>query len=1037
MKLTPDKRREETSATITQTLGLILAVSGLFVLTAYAADPAWWSTPGPGSTPSAVMAEQVVTNDGVVTTNYVPNPYAAVNQGQLKQFTVRAVSYLNATLSGGAGTNLNTLVSNWAQDYATNGYATNTANPTRPYKPSDLQAENVGQLKYIASLVYTQLAGAGYTGLYPSWIVQNTTTDNNAANLGQLKEVFDFDLSVAPAAVTNLVATTGNPDEIDLFWTLPAMNNAQTLSIEVSTNGGATWTTLATLSPTTTSYAATGLDPTQDYEVQVVSSHTNPSTGQQQSSTASLPTATQPIPPPQYAVIDLGTNRSPSALSNTGYVLMWDSATFRSVFRWYNGVTQEMSTPSGVVLIAFFGSESIDDQGDVPLGALSETGPTPQAYVWPGSSTSTTPIPLPDQSFVYPYINWSYASTIDLNGTIYGAQDEINLPPPYDPTDSAQFQLCWTTLGTQPAIYDSANPDGYTMQAKNNHTVGETPSETYLVDGNPVDFEPADISTAGVVVAYSNLVYTDATHQDTIPGATELFALNHATRNRHNSDGSVTPVECPQILGTDSNSNSVLYQKNPDTGIYGSLQLSQLIPQNSGWSDLYGVKINDSGAIVGGATYTPQSSSDPIPAGGHGVMLIPIQLRVDDRDDPTQTWSSNVLQPGLVPVYAGQVDGDMVSWKLGGTDSWTSATFTWTVTDSNGNPVVDQNGVTITGPSGAGINEWRIATWSAGGNDPANQWLTWNPGTYNIKCTINGTTSATFQQVVGQRTKDVVVIAWINGPTVPLSATGVDLDVQTFFPISGSISTTAQKLLTAAYLGDLSSGDNTTPTGGTLTSADSTYILNWMFKYGGNSAPPNSFANEDALEAFEDFPTNFKLFNRLQIHYLINGPQFTSSSQFGSEQYNPRVTNDPRTEATDIGTTIDPVLGQQWPGQQGPENGWQKITGNKSFHQVNDGSPDGWAVAAFNTLMSPLLWNDIGSKIDEGIPLDQGTPPVTGYTVETQVYPTYYIYERASDNGFYLMKVIPQAATPSGNFNSSPYYVTTPTGSAPYTLPYP
>jgi hypothetical protein len=394
-------------------------------------------------------------------------------------------------------------------------------------------------------------------------------------------------------------------------------------------------------------------------------------------------------------------------------------------------------------------------------------------------------------------------------------------------------------------------------------------------------------------------------------------------------------------------------------------------------------------------------------------------------------------------VYGGIIDGDMVGWKIGGTDSWSSATFTWTVTDSNGNPVVDQNGVTITGPSGAGINEWRIATWSAGGNDPVNQWLTWNPGTYNIKCVVSfsggGTTPITFQQVVGQRTKDVVVIGWIDESNVPLSTTGVDDDVVTFFPVTGSPSTTAQKLLTAAYLGTISTGLNdSTPLGpNARTATDNTYIINWMFKYGGNPAPPNSFADEDALELFEDFPTNFKLFNRLQIHYLINGPQFSSSSQFGSEQYNPRVTNDPRTEATDIGTTIDPVLGQQWPGQQGPENGWQKITGNKSFHQVNDGSPDAWAVSAFNNLMSPLLWNDIGSKIDEGIPLDQGTPPVTGYTVETQVYPTYYNYERASDNGFYLMKVIPQAATPSGNFNSAPYYVTTPTGSAPYTLPYP
>jgi hypothetical protein len=82
--------------------------------------------------------------------------------------------------------------------------------------------------------------------------------------------------------------------------------------------------------------------------------------------------------------------------------------------------------------------------------------------------------------------------------------------------------------------------------------------------------------------------------------------------------------------------------------------------------------------------------------------------------------------------------------------------------------------------------------------------------------------------------------------------------------------------------------------------------------------------------------------------------------------------------------------------------------------------------------MYSLKWNDIGSRIDEGVPLDQGTPPITGYTVETQVYPTYYIYERASDNGFYLIKVIPQAATPVGNFNLDPY---PPNPHAPFLLP--
>jgi hypothetical protein len=153
---------------------LAAGLLGLFALSSYA-GPAWWTSRG------AVSG--------------TPNPYAAVNQGQLKQFTSQAVAELNADFAtfGGAGTALNNLVTGWQQDYATNNYAS-TSNPTHPYKPSDFQAVNVGQLKYIGSLIYGQLALAGYTA--PSWIVANATTDKAVANIGELKTVFNFDLTL-------------------------------------------------------------------------------------------------------------------------------------------------------------------------------------------------------------------------------------------------------------------------------------------------------------------------------------------------------------------------------------------------------------------------------------------------------------------------------------------------------------------------------------------------------------------------------------------------------------------------------------------------------------------------------------------------------------------------------------------------------------------------------------------------------------------------------------------------------------------------
>ena len=263
------KKREESSATMAPTLWAIAGFSLVFALAASASDPSWWSSRG------AVHAPVVTTNSGVVTTNYAPNPYAVVTQGQLKQFTARAVDELNADLAtnGGAGTNLNALVSNWAQDYLTNGYATNTANPTKPYKPSDFTAMNVGQLKTIAGMVYGRLSAVGYVELAPSWLHQSTNTDNVVANLGQLKQVFDFDLSLPGAS--GLTATPSGSGTIDLSWTLPSTNNAASWLIEQQNTNG-TWNVITNLTnPDATNYLVTGLTNGTTYNFQVIGSGTN------------------------------------------------------------------------------------------------------------------------------------------------------------------------------------------------------------------------------------------------------------------------------------------------------------------------------------------------------------------------------------------------------------------------------------------------------------------------------------------------------------------------------------------------------------------------------------------------------------------------------------------------------------------------------------------------------------------------------------------------------------------------------------------
>jgi hypothetical protein len=252
--------------------------------------------PGSG-TQGAVVAQQVVTNDGVVSTNYITNNYAVVVQGQLKQFTARAVDELNSNLTGGAGSNLNNLVHGWAEDYATNNYS-NPTNAYAPYNPRDFTVMTAGQLKYVGNMVWTRLVAGGYTNALPAWLDTNST-DTQLANLGQLKQVFNFDLStMVPATITSLTASDSNPGEIDLSWTLPAVNDGTSIIIQQSTDGGTTWATVATLTdPDLTSYAVTGLSGSSSYTFQVALQNNAGTSTYTSSGTALSPVPAAPASP--------------------------------------------------------------------------------------------------------------------------------------------------------------------------------------------------------------------------------------------------------------------------------------------------------------------------------------------------------------------------------------------------------------------------------------------------------------------------------------------------------------------------------------------------------------------------------------------------------------------------------------------------------------------------------------------------------------------------------------------------------------------
>lgn len=139
----------------------LLAVAGMLALVTMmlqaATGPSWWVT------------------RGTINTNAIPNDFAAVNQGQLKWMAVNAAMELESQLPGGAGSNVWTLIESFS--------GTNNFRPV-----------NLGQLKYVAQPFYDRLIEVGYTTNYPWSGSTNQVNDFVLANIGQMKNVFSFDV---------------------------------------------------------------------------------------------------------------------------------------------------------------------------------------------------------------------------------------------------------------------------------------------------------------------------------------------------------------------------------------------------------------------------------------------------------------------------------------------------------------------------------------------------------------------------------------------------------------------------------------------------------------------------------------------------------------------------------------------------------------------------------------------------------------------------------------------------------------------------
>lgn len=125
-----------------------------------ASHPGWWTARG-----------VLNTNANVAT-----NDFAPATQGQLKWLATKAAEELEASLPGGAGSNVALLVA---------GLPTN----------NNCAPVNIGQAKNVAKPIYDQLMAYHFVNGYPWTMTASDDNDFAPANIGQVKNLFAFDLT--------------------------------------------------------------------------------------------------------------------------------------------------------------------------------------------------------------------------------------------------------------------------------------------------------------------------------------------------------------------------------------------------------------------------------------------------------------------------------------------------------------------------------------------------------------------------------------------------------------------------------------------------------------------------------------------------------------------------------------------------------------------------------------------------------------------------------------------------------------------------
>lgn len=280
------------------------------------------------------------------------------------------------------------------------------------------------------------------------------------------------------------------------------------------------------------------------------------------------------------------------------------------------------------------------------------------------------------------------------------------------------------------------------------------------------------------------------------------------------------------------------------------------------------------------------------------VRLLPVEVKVVNRDDPAKTWTTGPVTSGplaytspTISEVADVKNGDLISWSVPGL---TDGSFQWWATGPSGSRKDAPPSVTS--------NEWKL-------EDP----LDWLPGKWRIHCRYTPSSGSAmefdFEQSLGYRSPHITVIGWINGNDIVLPS-GTDKPLLRTWPVGTtpdwfSVETWMSSLPTRlTFLAQLAVGDVYTipmaPDGARR------YVNSHLIKNSPNVEPPADFTtiwpgysdrkmvDFSALRNFKDDTELFRAFHQFQVRFDL-----TESGEIKDEP----VLLIPSSDTAEIGIT--------------------------------------------------------------------------------------------------------------------------------------